>query len=58
MIAVPHFGIFHICVLSRNVKIITSPLGLNECGTWSLTLREEHGLEGVLRTGAEWNIGT
>jgi hypothetical protein len=45
MIAVPQFGIFDICMLSRSVNIITSPLGLYECGTF--TLREEHGLEGV-----------
>jgi hypothetical protein len=48
-------------LLSQHIKIriyktIVLPIVLYGCETWSLTLREEHGLEGVGEQAAEENI--
>jgi hypothetical protein len=48
-------------LLSKNVRIrvcktIILPVVLCGCRTWSLTLREEHRLGGVLQEGAEEDI--
>jgi hypothetical protein len=50
-------------LLSRNIKIriyktLLLPVVLYGCETWSLTLREEHRLEGVWEQGVEENIWT